>query len=436
MLFFPRRGAAELSQRETDAATARDHSSPTAATEVTALASRIPMNKSLTSNMGVAPVSMPTTYDWRPSVFRLFASLSVSLRKRCHRVLGRIVLVGALALVATEASATGTNVLVNGDFESCNPSPTTFANNFVAPGVILPWVLGTGDQANVVTVLASGSYHYMAGPWRDASGVTGTGQRHYLDIKNGHNDFYQSFTPPCDGTVDFGGWFSSRSDNSGAAYAGTGSVRIVHGVGTSGTLVGTTITVNLPAGGNAHTDPWKATPPATVNVVGGQTYSYVVTMDDNVNFDEAYVTYKIECGASPTPSPTATVTPSPTVRPSPSPTATATATPVSTPCAQVMGEARCLPGGGYSYSFSAVNNGGADVTQILLTPGPGSTFTLSPQLVNLSTPLHNGQSTTQSVNLSNVKPGDKVCFFVTLMSDKTACCTVQVCPTLPVCGIR
>jgi hypothetical protein len=130
-------------------------------------------------------------------------------------------------------------------------------------------------------------------------------------------------------------------------------------------------------------------------------------------------------------------TSSPTPSPTPSPTATPSPTPSPTPgCAQITGEARCLPGGGYSYSFSAVNNSGADVTQILLTPGAGSTFALSPQLVNLSTPLHNGQSTTQSVNLSNVKPGDKVCFFVTLMSDKTACCTVQVCPTLPVCGVR
>lgn len=130
-------------------------------------------------------------------------------------------------------------------------------------------------------------------------------------------------------------------------------------------------------------------------------------------------------------------TPSPSASPSASPTATATATPVATPCAQVVAkEVRCEPNGGYSYTFTVTNSSGSDISQILLSPVSGSTFSLSPQLVNLSTPLHNGQSTTQSVNLSNVKPGDKVCFFVTLMSDKTACCTVQVCPTLPVCGIR
>jgi hypothetical protein len=36
--------------------------------------------------------------------------------------------------------------------------------------------------------------------------------------------------------------------------------------------------------------------------------------------------------------------------------------------------------------------------------------------------------------IGNVKPGDKVCFFVSLMSDKAPCCIVQVCPTLPPCG--
>jgi hypothetical protein len=38
------------------------------------------------------------------------------------------------------------------------------------------------------------------------------------------------------------------------------------------------------------------------------------------------------------------------------------------------------------------------------------------------------------VNIGNAKPGDKVCFFASLMSDQAACCIVQVCPTLPQCG--
>jgi YVTN family beta-propeller protein len=122
--------------------------------------------------------------------------------------------------------------------------------------------------------------------------------------------------------------------------------------------------------------------------------------------------------------------------PTPTPTPTSTPTPTPTPgCAQVTGEARCLPNGGYSYTFTVTNNSGSDMSQILLTPLAGSTFTLSPQLFNLSSPLHNGQSTTVTTNIGNAKPGDKVCFFVSLMSDKAACCIVQVCPTLPSCGV-
>ena len=104
-------------------------------------------------------------------------------------------------------------------------------------------------------------------------------------------------------------------------------------------------------------------------------------------------------------------------------------------CAQVTGEARCLPGGGYSYTFNVTNSTGSDMSQILLTPLPGSTFTLSPQLFNLSSPLHNGQSTTLTTTISGAKPGDKVCFFISLLSDKDACCNKQVCLTMPQCGI-
>ena len=119
------------------------------------------------------------------------------------------------------------------------------------------------------------------------------------------------------------------------------------------------------------------------------------------------------------------------VTPTPTPTPTPTATPA---CAQITGDARCLPSGGYSYTFTVTNNSGKPMSQILLTPVQGSTFTLTPQLTNLPTPLQSGQSTTVTTNISNVKPGDKVCFFVSLMSEKAPCCIVQVCPTLPRCG--
>jgi uncharacterized repeat protein (TIGR01451 family) len=132
-----------------------------------------------------------------------------------------------------------------------------------------------------------------------------------------------------------------------------------------------------------------------------------------------------------TPTPTPTASPVDTGSPTPTPTPT----PIASPgCAQVTGDARCLPNGGYTYTFTVKNNSGKPMSQILLTPMQGSTFTLTPQLTNLPTPLQSGQSTTVTTNISNVKPGDKVCFFVSLMSDKAPCCIVQVCPTLPQCG--
>lgn len=127
---------------------------------------------------------------------------------------------------------------------------------------------------------------------------------------------------------------------------------------------------------------------------------------------------------------------SPTPGPSASPTATATATPTVTPgCAQISDkEIKCLPNGGYSYTFTVTNNSGKPMSQILLTPAQGGTFTLTPGLTNLSSRLANGQSTTVTVNIGNAKPGDKVCLLVSLLSDEAACCIVQVCPTLPPCG--
>jgi hypothetical protein len=139
----------------------------------------------------------------------------------------------------------------------------------------------------------------------------------------------------------------------------------------------------------------------------------------------------IQVVPSGSPPPTPTASPVDTSSPTPTPTPTPTATPG---CAQITDYARCLPNGGYSYTFTVTNNSGKPMSQILLTPAQGSWFTLSPQLTNLGSPLQNGQSTIVTTTIGNIKPGDKPCFFVSLMSDKAACCIVQVCPTLPPCG--
>jgi hypothetical protein len=121
---------------------------------------------------------------------------------------------------------------------------------------------------------------------------------------------------------------------------------------------------------------------------------------------------------------------------SPSPTATATATPTATPgCAVVADkEVRCLPDGSYSHTFTVTNNSGVAISQVLLTPQTDGAFSLTPQLSNLGSPLANGQSTTLTTNIGHIKPGEKVCFLVSLLSDNGPCCMIQVCPTLPRCG--
>lgn len=102
-------------------------------------------------------------------------------------------------------------------------------------------------------------------------------------------------------------------------------------------------------------------------------------------------------------------------------------------CATVVaGEAVCKTdgSGGYTYTFTVTNNSGHDVNQILLTPVDGS-LTLKDQTLNIT--LQNGQSTTITVDIGNVKPDARHCFYVTLMTKDGPCCTIRVCPELPDC---
>lgn len=102
-------------------------------------------------------------------------------------------------------------------------------------------------------------------------------------------------------------------------------------------------------------------------------------------------------------------------------------------CAVVVaGEATCKTdgSGGYTYTFTVTNTSGKDVHQILLTPAGGN-LSLSKQTFDIA--LHQGESTTITVDIGNVKPEGKHCFYVTLMTKDGPCCTVEVCPTLPDC---
>jgi hypothetical protein len=89
--------------------------------------------------------------------------------------------------------------------------------------------------------------------------------------------------------------------------------------------------------------------------------------------------------------------------------------------------------GGYSYTFTVTNNTGHTVSNVLLTPPNGSTFTITPQIIPVS--LGTGQTSPPlTVSIGGAPQGQKICFNVTLMAkDGTSCCTVEVCPLIPSC---
>lgn len=192
---------------------------------------------------------------------------------------------GALTISAANAQ----NILANPGFES-NP-PTSLGNNLGYS--VTPWIL-TGGGTNVVKVDGPGGVAYgnpvESGPQSDAS-ASGAGViRHYLDINGSSASFYQSFTVPfCSNgastnsaTYTISGYFSSRD-----RLTGTGTIALLQGTGLGGTLVtGSSVTANTPVQVTNKT--WQLAT-ATVTLTPGQTYSYVVSMNDGSNFDEASV---------------------------------------------------------------------------------------------------------------------------------------------------
>jgi len=191
--------------------------------------------------------------------------------------------VSTIAVLAATANSATANELANPGFED-NVSTYTNGNNF--PGTVTGWTFGGGQSPNVVKVDGAGGYDYGSnGPEMDADAATGAGvDQHYLDITNGSNSFYQTFTPSCSGNVEFGGSFSSRANR-----RATASISILEGNGLGGALVGATQSISTPFG-NSKTTPWTDVS-YTTTLVGGQTYSFVVTMDNDSNFDDAFVEF-------------------------------------------------------------------------------------------------------------------------------------------------
>ncbi|MDX1999705.1 MAG: hypothetical protein SF066_18445 [Thermoanaerobaculia bacterium] len=189
----------------------------------------------------------------------------------------------ALSLGFATAATAQNNVLVNGDFE-LNPPPK-FGNN--VDFSIFPWVLGAGDQSNVVKVDGPGGYDYGSnGPESDASAAGPRRVRHYLDIV-GQNEFYQSFSPQCSGSVVFGASFSTRANDPGMA-----TVSLYEGVGSGGTLVASNQVSLL--GGNSRTDAWRqVTFSAPVEAL--ETYSLVIFMENELNVDNVFARFVERC---------------------------------------------------------------------------------------------------------------------------------------------
>lgn len=197
-----------------------------------------------------------------------------------------------LALLSASFITQAQNLIANAGFEN-NP-PTAFGNNIGHS--ISPWILGPGNTSNVVKVDGPGGFNYgNFGPQSDSSnngGGAGAGvQQHYLDIAAGANDFYQAFPVPLCGAapgqsrqVTFSGWFSTR-DN----LSGNGSITIRSGAGLTGTPLAT-VNVSLPAPASSATAPW-VNASGSVTVQAGTTISYVVAMDNNLNFDEASLSF-------------------------------------------------------------------------------------------------------------------------------------------------
>lgn len=156
-------------------------------------------------------------------------------------------------------------------------------------GNLSGWTLQGGTNANVVQVDGPGGYVYSNGPEQDASGAAaGTPQR-YLDFGRGNKSIYQTFTAKCTATYRFGASFADRQ-----RLGGTGQTMIVAGNTPTGALVASGSTVTIPAG---LTTPYAWQPSGgTVSLVGGQTYTFKIAMDETyMNADQAFVQPASNC---------------------------------------------------------------------------------------------------------------------------------------------
>jgi hypothetical protein len=104
-------------------------------------------------------------------------------------------------------------------------------------------------------------------------------------------------------------------------------------------------------------------------------------------------------------------------------------------CGQILDNSiRCNPSGGYTYFFTLQNLTTSAIQQFFVVPVQTTNVTVSPQLINLSTPLQSQQTTNQSVSIQGA-PGTQVCLRFTPLSELgSTCCSFQRCFVLPSCS--
>jgi hypothetical protein len=229
------------------------------------------------------------------------------------------------------------------------------------------------------------------GPQCDASSPCLNVPQHYLDIVGGSNSVSQQFTTRCEGRIELGGWFSTRADQAAA-----GKVQLL-----DGSTVVATLSASLPAG-KSQTDPWTPVS-GTATVVANHTYTFVATLDDNANFDNAYVHYLTACDDS--------------------------------RCSNVdIGQIKCNPStGGFTVTAVVPNNTGAPVQYVTVTPPPGAAYSVSPNVVAQT--INTGGSAAVTVTVSGATAGQPVCLEYSLQDAAGhACCVVRRCITPPDCA--
>ncbi|MDP2297218.1 MAG: DUF5979 domain-containing protein [Pseudolabrys sp.] len=304
-----------------------------------------------------------------------------------------------LGVFLADARASG-NLIQNPGFESAPPA--NLGNNIGHS--IAPWIVGTGNSPNVVKVDGPGGYNYgNLGPESDASAPGAGVKQHYLDIANGANDFYQSFkVPACQAapegtqaTVKFGGYFSGRGNAGGSA-----TVTLRQGTGLSGTVIQTATGV-VPSGAS-KTDPWIHVQ-GTATLVFGSTFSYVVKMPNEINFDNAHLTIESDpCDPPPPPS--------------------------SSGCLSLTPDVKCGTNGTFTITLNGSNFAGNEITLAAQTPG----VTISPPqqawaasttwTVSGATP---GQALTLIANATKTGGGSE--------AGTDQCCSAELKITAPEC---